>query len=160
MQTHKFLHPTHVPPTPFENFPLDTLNSEQKTSVKKRSTGPVRNRSTGRSTGDDFEIYRSGRVEKILTGSTSVEEPISASLLPGNIARFEIMSQLWRAVGETVLKLYGLRLEPQTFRFRDEHATVLLFIFCFLCSYPLARSKTIRNRKQMSETCTKTKTKL
>ena len=36
MQTHKFLHLTHVPPlTPFENLPLDTLNSEQKTSVKK-----------------------------------------------------------------------------------------------------------------------------
>ena len=28
---------------------------------------------TGRSTGNDFEIYRSGRVEKILTGSTSSE---------------------------------------------------------------------------------------
>ena len=34
---------------------------------KNRSTGPVRNRSTG----DEFEIYRSGRVEKILTGSIS-----------------------------------------------------------------------------------------
>ena len=39
------------------------MNSEQKPSAK--------NRSTGRSTGDDFEIYRSGRVEKILTGSIS-----------------------------------------------------------------------------------------
>ena len=35
VQTHKFLHLTHVPPPRFENFPLDTLNSEQKTSVKK-----------------------------------------------------------------------------------------------------------------------------
>ena len=41
------------PPPPFENFSLDTLNSEEKPSVK--------NRSTCRSTGDDFEIYRSGR---------------------------------------------------------------------------------------------------
>ena len=40
-------------PPPFENFSLDTLNSEQKPSLK--------NRSTGRSIGDDFEIYRSGR---------------------------------------------------------------------------------------------------
>ena len=49
------------PPPPFENFSLNTLNSEEKPSVKKRSTGPVGNRSTDRSTGDDFEIYRSGR---------------------------------------------------------------------------------------------------
>ena len=51
----------------FENFLYDTLNSEQKLSLKNRSTGPVRNRSTG----NDFEIYRSGRVEKTLTGSIS-----------------------------------------------------------------------------------------
>ena len=62
------------PNPPFENFSLDTLNSEQKPSVKKQLTGPVRNRSTGRSTGDDFEIYRSGRIEKILTGSISVPD--------------------------------------------------------------------------------------
>ena len=62
---------TSTMPTPFENFSLHTWNSEQKPSVKNRSTGPVRNRSTGRSTGDDFEIYRSGRVEKILTASIS-----------------------------------------------------------------------------------------
>ena len=55
----------------FENFSLDALNSEQKPSVKKRSTGPIRNRSTGRSIGIDFEIYRRGRVEKILTCSIS-----------------------------------------------------------------------------------------
>ena len=55
-----------MPPPPFENFLLDTLNSEQK-PVKHRSTGAVRNRSTG----VDFEIYWSGRVEKILTGSIS-----------------------------------------------------------------------------------------
>ena len=51
------------------------MNSEQKPSAKKRLTVPVKNRSTGlltgRSNGDDFEIYRSGRVEKILTGSIS-----------------------------------------------------------------------------------------
>ena len=56
-----------MPSPPFENFLLNTLNSEQKPSAKNQSTGPVRNRSTG----DDFEIYRSGRVEKILTGSIS-----------------------------------------------------------------------------------------
>ena len=28
-----------MPPSRFENFSLDTLNSEQKPSVKKRSTG-------------------------------------------------------------------------------------------------------------------------
>ena len=39
---------------------LDALNSEQKLSVKKRSTGV------------DFEIYQSGRVEKILTDAISV----------------------------------------------------------------------------------------
>ena len=44
----------------FENFLLDILISEQKLSVKKK-----------RSTGVDFEIYRSGRVEKILTCSIS-----------------------------------------------------------------------------------------
>ena len=52
----------------FENFSLVSLNSEQNPSPKKkkkRSTGPARNRSTG----VDFEIYRSGRVEKILTSS-------------------------------------------------------------------------------------------
>ena len=52
---------------------------------KKRSTGPVRNqltgRSTGRSTGDDFEIYRSGRVEKILIGSISAVESAIKSLV-------------------------------------------------------------------------------
>ena len=69
VQSHKFLHLTHAPH--FENFSLNTLNSEQKPSAKNQLTGPVKNRSTGRSTGDDSEIYRSGRVEKILTGSVS-----------------------------------------------------------------------------------------
>ena len=46
---------------PFCKFLLDALNSEQKPSVKKRYTKPVRYRSTGRSTGVDFEIYRSGQ---------------------------------------------------------------------------------------------------
>ena len=53
-------------PPHFENFLLNTLNIEQKPSAKNRLTGPA-----GRSTGDDFEIYRSGRVEKILIGSIS-----------------------------------------------------------------------------------------
>ena len=44
---------------------------------KKRSTGPVRNRSTA----VDFEIYRSGRLEKILTGSLSASETILGHLL-------------------------------------------------------------------------------
>ena len=56
-----------MPPL-FEIFLLDTLNSEQKLSVKKRLTGPVRNRSTG----VDFLIYQSDRVEKILTGSITL----------------------------------------------------------------------------------------
>ena len=39
-----------MPPPPFfEKFSLDALNSKQKPFVKKRSTGV------------DFEIYRSGR---------------------------------------------------------------------------------------------------
>ena len=45
------------------------MNSEQKVSVKNRSTGAVGNRLTGRSTGVVVEIYQS--VEKILTGSIS-----------------------------------------------------------------------------------------
>ena len=36
---------------------LGLLNTEHKPSVKKRSTGPVSDRSTG----VDFEFYRSGR---------------------------------------------------------------------------------------------------
>ena len=35
--------------------------------------------------------------------------PISASLRPGNTASFEEMSQRWRAVGNTVPDLTGLR---------------------------------------------------
>ena len=52
-----------VPPLPplSQNFLLDALNSEQNLLEKKRSTGPVRKRSTGRLTGVVFEIYRSGR---------------------------------------------------------------------------------------------------
>ena len=58
---------------------LGLLNTEHKLSVKKkRSSGPVRDRSTGpvtdRSTGVDFEFSRSGRVEKILTGSISASK--------------------------------------------------------------------------------------
>ena len=49
--------------------------------------------------------------------------PISASLRPGNTAPFEEMSQRWRAVGNTVSDLTGLRFEPQTSRSRDERVT-------------------------------------
>ena len=67
IRSHKFQHLAHGPP--FENFSLDALNSEQKTSEKNQSNGPVRNWWTGRSTCADFLIYRLGRVEKILVGS-------------------------------------------------------------------------------------------
>ena len=50
------------------NYSLSLLlNAERKPSVKKRSTGPVSDRSTG----VDFEFYRTDRVEKVLTGSIS-----------------------------------------------------------------------------------------
>ena len=42
-----------IPSLAFEKFLSDALNSKQKPSVK--------NQSTGRATGEDFEIYRSGR---------------------------------------------------------------------------------------------------
>ena len=42
---------------------------------------------------------------------------------PGNTAPFEEMSQRWRAVGNTVFDLTGLRFEPQTSRSRDERVT-------------------------------------
>ena len=74
--------PSPMPP-PFENFSFNTLNSEEKPLVQNRLTGPVKNRSTGRSTGDDFEIYRSGRVEKILTGSISVPNSAGGHCLTG-----------------------------------------------------------------------------
>ena len=45
----------------FENFSLDALNSEQKPTAKTLVDRPIKNRLTGRSTGVDFEIYRSGR---------------------------------------------------------------------------------------------------
>ena len=68
-----------MPPPPFENFSLNTLNIEEEPSVKKpvdrAGQKPIDGRSTGRSTGDEFEIYRSGRVEKILTGSIPVPGP-------------------------------------------------------------------------------------
>ena len=46
-----------MPPI-FENLSLDALNNEQI---------PQKKRSSGRSTGVDFEIYRLGRVKKIAT---------------------------------------------------------------------------------------------
>ena len=51
-------------------------------------------------------------------------EPISASLLLGNTAPFEEMSQRWQALGNTVPDLTGPRFEPQTYRFEDERFTV------------------------------------
>ena len=59
METSYKLLPTsasHSCPPRFESFSLDTLYSEQKPSVKNRLAGPVRNWSTGRLTGVDFEI--------------------------------------------------------------------------------------------------------
>ena len=53
----QILTPYPRPPLFLKIVSLDTLNKEQKPSVKNRSTGPVRNRSTG----VDFKIYRSGR---------------------------------------------------------------------------------------------------
>ena len=50
------------------SFSIGLLNTKHKPLVKKRSTGPVCDRSIG----TDFEFYRLGRVEKILTGSISV----------------------------------------------------------------------------------------
>ena len=55
--------------------------------------------------------------------SLYAKPPISASLRLGNIARFEEMSQRWRAVGNTVFDLTGPRYEPQTSRSRDERVT-------------------------------------
>ena len=49
--------------------------------------------------------------------------PISASLRPGNTAPFEVISQRWRAVGNTVSDFTGPRFEPQTSRSRDERVT-------------------------------------
>ena len=46
-------------------------------------------------------------------------KPISASLHPGNTASLEEMLQRWQTVGNTCV-----RFEPQTFRSRDELATV------------------------------------
>ena len=48
--------------------------------------------------------------------------PISASLRPDNTARFEEISQRWRAVGNIVSDLPGPRFELQT-RSRDERVT-------------------------------------
>ena len=67
-------------PTPLWKFFIRYIEQWTKTFCKKPVDRagqkpvdrPVKNRSTGQSTGDDFEIYRSGRVEKILTGSISV----------------------------------------------------------------------------------------
>ena len=73
-------------PSSFESFLFKTLNSEEKPSVKNWLTGPVKNRSTGRSTDDDFEIYRSGRVEKILTGSISALKFSKLCSLAGRIS--------------------------------------------------------------------------
>ena len=61
------------------SWSLGLLNAEHKPSAKKRSTGPVSDRSTGL----NFEFYWWGRVEKILIGSISVTDnnPIFAEWL-------------------------------------------------------------------------------
>ena len=51
-------------PLPFWKFFIRYIEQWTKTFCKKKQ-------STGRSTGDDFEIYRSSRVEKILISSIS-----------------------------------------------------------------------------------------
>ena len=68
--------------------------------------------------------------------------PISASLRPGNTAPFKEMSQRWRAVGNTVSDLTGLRFEPQTSRSRDERVT----------ARPTGRSLTARPTGRRVET--------
>ena len=49
--------------------------------------------------------------------------PISASLRLSNTALFEKMSQRWRAVGNTVSDLTGLRFKSCTSRSRNERVT-------------------------------------
>ena len=59
-----------MPPSPFENFSLNTLNGEEKLSVKK--TGRPGRSETGRLAGQPAMILKgTGRVEKILIGSIS-----------------------------------------------------------------------------------------
>ena len=48
---------------------------------------------------------------------------ISASFRLGNTARFDEMSQWWRAVGNAMSDLIYLRFEVQTYRCRDERVT-------------------------------------
>ena len=48
--------------------------------------------------------------------------PISVSLLPGNTAPFEKISQRWQAVGNTLFDMTGLRFEPHASRYRDNCA--------------------------------------
>ena len=64
------------PPSPFENFSLDALNSEQKPSVKN---GRPDRSETGRRAENRrrFWNYRLGRIEKILTGSISGTKVLS-----------------------------------------------------------------------------------
>ena len=49
--------------------------------------------------------------------------PISASVRPCNTAPFEVMSQRWQAIGNTVSDLTGTRFEVRTSRSRDESVT-------------------------------------
>ena len=49
--------------------------------------------------------------------------PLSVALYLGNTARFEKMSQRWRAVGNTVSDLTSPRLEPQTSSSIDKRVT-------------------------------------
>ena len=51
--------------------------------------------------------------------------PISASLCTGNTASFEEMVQRWRAIGNTVSDLIGLRFEPRAFRISNDCITTI-----------------------------------
>ena len=51
----------------------------------------------------------------------------------GNTALFEVMSQRWRAIDNTVSDLTGVRFEPQTSHSRDESVTAGMVLF--LMSY-------------------------
>ena len=65
---------------------------------------------------------------------------ISALLRPGNTAPFKEMLQRWRAVGNTVSDLTGLRFEPQTSHSRDERFTAD-FIFQRIDAFVLMPTK-------------------
>ena len=56
-------------------------------------------------------------------------------IAPGNAALFEVMSQWWRAVGNTAYDLTGSRFESQASHFRDEQQKrFLITCTCTDCS--------------------------